>query len=845
MSIISSLEEGIDNGGEDVENFDSIKILNPFLPIRTLIPINDSIKDIDNILYKDIKSNFDKVYILCLKEKCEIKENFYNNKISINELKKFKDDIILYETEIKILQNSFHLKNILYLNNEYINIFNHFQYQLNDKELVLVLLNLKLDDFKIYDKQFVGITQIEEYFKLKIMNNFYNQSNYTVLLKLLDSNNEFNFWAKKINCKLNLSKKIIDRRFNYENMYLNDTVLSEYNRLNNSKNSNYLDFLFRKEKYIDISSTILKKKFKKYIINDEDIIINNKDIIFILLNIKSRVELYKFVTNMIASKKYNHLILNNSEALDLLSSNLFFSKFNFSTNFADNFIQKYIYSLKYVIGYAWITLYMEESIKKRKMTDNERFIFSIDTASKLPNFPFSMNNIKNNPYISLLLNNDIINIKKNCTSLKTYKNYKYGINNFNTFIEKLNIFVWNRNINIFEDLNWDNIAISGSIIPACITLFNPLTLKYDNDYNKYFNHFYKDSDIDIMCNIKNNFKFFDKVIEIQQNINNKINNIVNKNINIEVICNKNITLIINKTFIENIIYHFNQENDKSYSIDDMINGINNNLIKQFYYNYYVKLKIKDNEKYFNSEYWNNIKYSEYFNIGLINNFRVVLKENRENVNNELVKYYENHKFRLKCNLLNHELEIFQIKYDNFASLVSQFHLPCVRGFYKNKDVKLLPSCITAAHTLINMDYKYFAGTNNPIDIITKYRRRGYTTILNDYEIINMIDYISVSDKWKKQYNNFNIKKNNNILKILGPLNINDHFFGKQHKCFDQINIYIDIIHMYKFYYQIKGKYQQKYDSLKVLLNHDFNTIDYYGYIKPLDKLILDMLYKIN
>ena len=36
-------------------------------------------------------------------------------------------------------------------------------------------------------------------------------------------------------------------------------------------------------------------------------------------------------------------------------------------------------------------------------------------------------------------------------------------------------------------------------------------------------------------------------------------------------------------------------------------------------------------------------------------------------------------------------------------------------------------------TLINIDYKYFAGSKDPIEIINKYRQRGYSLPLNDSE----------------------------------------------------------------------------------------------------------------
>ena len=57
----------------------------------------------------------------------------------------------------------------------------------------------------------------------------------------------------------------------------------------------------------------------------------------------------------------------------------------------------------------------------------------------------------------------------------------------------------------------------------------------------------------------------------------------------------------------------------------------------------------------------------------------------------------------------------------------------------NNNVYILPSCITAMMTFINMDYKYFAGTNNPYDIINKYiEGSGQFELLNDMELKNNI-----------------------------------------------------------------------------------------------------------
>ena len=50
-----------------------------------------------------------------------------------------------------------------------------------------------------------------------------------------------------------------------------------------------------------------------------------------------------------------------------------------------------------------------------------------------------------------------------------------------------------------------------------------------------------------------------------------------------------------------------------------------------------------------------------------------------------------------------------------------------------------------------MDYKYFAGSKDPIEIILKYRMRGFGTFLNRKEIDKAIKYIQQIPFWNNLY----------------------------------------------------------------------------------------------
>ena len=53
--------------------------------------------------------------------------------------------------------------------------------------------------------------------------------------------------------------------------------------------------------------------------------------------------------------------------------------------------------------------------------------------------------------------------------------------------------------------------------------------------------------------------------------------------------------------------------------------------------------------------------------------------------------------------------------------------------------------------MINLDYKYFSGSKDPIDIINKYRMRGFGTLLNEKEKIKLIEYSKNVQQWADFY----------------------------------------------------------------------------------------------
>ena len=92
-----------------------------------------------------------------------------------------------------------------------------------------------------------------------------------------------------------------------------------------------------------------------------------------------------------------------------------------------------------------------------------------------------------------------------------WRNMILGVCDLDEFRRRCNIFITeDENKNILEGVCMSNLGITGSIIPACVTLFNPLQTKF-NSLDRYYNEYYCNSDIDVICNIECNIKFIERV----------------------------------------------------------------------------------------------------------------------------------------------------------------------------------------------------------------------------------------------------------------------------------------------------------------------------------------------
>jgi len=115
--------------------------------------------------------------------------------------------------------------------------------------------------------------------------------------------------------------------------------------------------------------------------------------------------------------------------------------------------------------------------------------------------------------------------ENNICGIPDYKDKKnYGIINFNNFKVNMNLFTTgNINNDLFVNIDFgNNIAITGSIMTACLQLYHPLLDNFTGDINqktvKFYDEYYSKSDIDIMVKTSDTFEYIEIVNRIYKQI---------------------------------------------------------------------------------------------------------------------------------------------------------------------------------------------------------------------------------------------------------------------------------------------------------------------------------------
>lgn len=820
-----------------------------------------------NFPKKDFYSSYSYCYALLLKndtssdDNMELK-NINNKKIKIGELKKICKRLVLEKVNIKILHNNRFKRVTNLLSGDLLKLLfgeNRYGKNYQDTEFVVPFYNLSITDAKNYLSLYETNSDITNLSStMSTINSF--SPNYTAPIDLsveymLKSLDKHAYWTIQKNCKFPLFEIFKDRIFTYNGVRLDmikaetlngaKNVATNINQLidtiekvqtnihrkrnkNKSKNNNkkneydlpgngVMEDYDKKEKksdrYVKSEFQNLYKVLKNqkdrtfYVNSSSNLNITKDDITKIFDRITNDKYRFDLLNVLLTSKDYCHLVYNNKKVLER-NADLF---------------KKYKAFYSYAMFYAHMTLYLEESILSTKSTKYNRHVFDLETASCLPTFPFSKSNLTRNPYISLLLPEDVIDPKTNFVGLETpYEYDKYmGLIDPVEAKRRFNIFCTgsaDKDLFNIEGIDQNKIAVSGSMMTACLQKLSPLFEKcsspdedYETRWKSFFRHFYGDSDIDLMCmceSMTHLISYGTKFItHIMKTLDIKRDEITIKP-------QKKSAIIISKHFFLECLDDINNAMETSYTTESLIELFTEvgkasysdefeQLLQEYFYTDYTIRKKDRNCEWRKSKQRQNIVFDSeleraFTNItpfddfdikmssydipetGLkkqdneiyffVNDFRDESNKVEQDKNYLLFKYSESLKFKVTSKKMNRDVEMFKVKDCDPFNTVARFHLPCVRAYYQNSKFYMLPSFITAMHSGINIDYKYFAGSRDPVNICQKYITRGFGIILNTSEKKGIITYTGAVDEYNGMY------KSNDATEIFGPKDLNHNYF---------------------------------------------------------------------
>lgn len=871
------------NNQLDINTLDVGYIYNPFY-------VGRNTSKVMQMTDLELFSKYKRALAFCLKEGAKVEQHIllqiYNTVIKETDIAILTNYFTLIPVSVKLLKNKYHKQTGLLIDRPFLNAFNSKNIMLDNDEIIVPLFELDEKIVQLYSLMYESQYDVNTIIAGGVLYKYFNCDSYRTIItnrltQILGDLKDSQYWINPYNCNINMTAKFQERRFRIkdivmpdgkniifsDNSKINDKAIKNiFEKINNYDNSFKFKQIYKKQNYTDVSSVVKVdgSTYKLYRINNDPLIITREQITELFNSVTDTKLLFGMFNSLLLSKQYCHLVLNNQSVLDKMKP---------------IFDSKLIVLYNYLFGYAWANMYIEECIVKTRTKNTSRYVFDINTANKLPFFPYCEENIIANPYCVLPVDKKVFNVTKNLFGVKMIANYKdYGISTLNDFTTKFNIFTTGKaDKNLFDGLEtvegstkWKHFAIGGSIIPACAQKRSPLIdtvttneMSYTDKMARYFSEYYNESDIDIMCNSKSIFDFIDNISKLITVIKTNLTLLYGKDagetVTVEPI--KTLGLILNVKFIEESLSDFG-------NTDDIIKNINSPNIKERLYEEYFNYKRLSNNKY-RKEHKNNSLYESFYKISSVDDLNIIITdyENNKDIQYEndsstyvylndilpndrkvpqdknilVLKISESLKFKIKSPHMLHCIEAFRVHYEDYFSCVAKFHLPCVRGYYNGDNVYLLPSCVSALMTSVNIDYKYFAGIRDPIDIINKYRMRGFGTILNEHEKVDAVKYNGTIDKWKDVFQ-INLQKKETMTNHFGAKSVTDRMFqpGRNFNNYPEDAYrnpnyeYVNNEEDYRKYFKTKYNYTPgTVDYLK------FNAIKDDGSFNPLKKWVID------
>jgi len=780
---------------------------------------------------------YSSVIILCINPPANImhlnmiSSAVFNKHSTMDDFDKIKDKLILVRTNIDFLKEKSHKFSCNIVKKKYLTKFNHNNILLNDEDLVSIMLNIDVTQINKYISLYVNY-DIKEEMHNKIVMDFYNNNNVQVLeeisRKILFSSIT-KYWTLKENCNINISNFFSERYLCYSSLtkqknkqiMVDKTTGSIHVRENKTdplinndkeKKTNYdtIGDVTPFFKYIDPSILPHVTFGKAYNFTKSTMTLD--DVMYLYNLCTTEYDIYNVVCAVLMSHENYHLIIKNGTLLEKLKS----------------FFIKYALVISYIQKYINIASYVEECVCRENITKDSKIVYDIDSASKLPFYPYMPTQFYRNPYFPLLVSADKVKSFTNLWGLLMIKDYKhYGIANMAEFKTHFNIFCTGRaDKNIFTGCNWNNLSATGSFMTACMQKRHPVIDCYQDTTNvnddelhkRMFDDAYKTSDIDIIVHSHNPHEFIDKVHHVYSVVKRNVKDIYKKS-NVSLVSSKTLVITVHIDFFIKLGYtsKYIKDNIDTNEIREIIHLIYANMKQRNREQYEKQLGSKPNAIYEafyistdqsemklnvvstpinnSTSKWNNddsrssepedgadSEIEELFSFRKIltkKNIEDYMNQNSVNYMNlsnldssvNYISISEGVKYTISSPSLLHSVELFPVNGNEAFSIVSKFHMCNVRAYYvgetktNKENVYLLPSFVFSMMTFMNLDIKYVTGKQPSTEIVLKNLSRGYGLFLNEHEKKQLTEYYTSDGKWSKI-----IGKQ----KIFGGLTLTDH-----------------------------------------------------------------------
>ena len=430
-----------------------------------------------------------------------------------------------------------------------------------------------------------------------------------------------------------------------------------------------------------------------------------------------------FISKLMVSGNDYHLVVKNPCIMDILKANM---KIN----------PRLSVFIKYIMSYSFYMMQKEERLTGKKIDSDNRSIWTDNEFRALPLFEGELDN---SPYLTELYTD------KNEQLENILPVYLSGERKFTSSYE------FNKRLSIISgdmlnglDLSEDDAFLTGSSLVPCVVT-NPLERKYKCSKTPFadFIERYYPSYNSIYDYIEENEK---NILEMKFILRN-----------FSSICEFVIPEEYNEIENGQDMLHYLHGIKNSQKIPVILELAIDDFTKKFDILLSMEKKISDLDIAVQS-----LSTKDYDRkvLSIFEKIKANLLKNGKSGNVYLYKQPLKYGFKwvLKGPGAVRPIDFFKISVPAHV-LLYRFHLNIVRFWWDGKKIRGLSSAISAALTGVNQWYRWFSNNKDPMDIVLKNMERGYTTLLNNKELVTLGSYIKEVDKYKRLQGIFTGKVN--------------------------------------------------------------------------------------